>query len=496
MLSILNHVIGPVIRGPSSSHTGASYFIGKLARELLLDELQEAIVTFDERGSYAKVYRQEASDLAFVSGLIGLRLEDDSFRRAIELAQELGIKVSFRLGDLGRASHPNEVLIELRGRRKELKVRARSVGGMFEVVELNSVRVNLTGSEYLYACETESPPTALKQEGSLIPLGDSFMLLMKDADGSGGLEELIRELTVDFKVIEPTFFPLRGRPIFSNSEELGDFCEREGVSLGEAGMLYESRLLGMREEEVAELMLKRYEVMRRSIEYGMSGEVELRVLKPSAGSIYRKLLNGELPVGGIHAKAAALSMAVMHACNSNALVIAAPTGGSAGVIPGVLASLEDELSLSEQDIVRCLFAAGTLGLLIGSRATFAAEEAGCQVEIGAAGAMASALVVEAFDGSYKQALNAAAISLQNIAGMVCDPVGGYVEVPCHTRNAVAAASAFVNADLVIGGYENPMPLDETIDAIYSVGKMLPSELKCTAMGGLAACPSAAKFKRA
>ncbi|MEM3870472.1 MAG: L-serine ammonia-lyase, iron-sulfur-dependent, subunit alpha, partial [Candidatus Korarchaeum sp.] len=149
---------------------------------------------------------------------------------------------------------------------------------------------------------------------------------------------------------------------------------------------------------------------------------------------------------------------------------------------------------SERDLVRCLFAAGAVGLLIGSRATFAAEEAGCQVEIGAAGAMASALVIEAFKGSCEQALNAAAISLQNIVGMVCDPVGGYVEVPCHTRNAVAAASAFVNADLVMGGYDNPIPLDETVDAVYSVGRMLPSELKCTAMGGLAACPSAAKFK--
>ncbi|MCS7102853.1 MAG: hypothetical protein NZ992_03105, partial [Candidatus Korarchaeum sp.] len=167
-LSILNHVIGPVIRGPSSSHTGASYFIGKLARELLLDDLQEATVIFDESGSYAKVYRQEASDLAFVSGLIGLRLEDESFRRATELAQNLGIRVNFRLGKLGEAPHPNEVLIELKGRRKELKVRAKSVGGgMFEVVELNGVRVSLTGGEYLYAYEIEAPPPELRQSGIL-----------------------------------------------------------------------------------------------------------------------------------------------------------------------------------------------------------------------------------------------------------------------------------------------------------------------------------------
>ncbi|MCS7102684.1 MAG: L-serine ammonia-lyase, iron-sulfur-dependent, subunit alpha, partial [Candidatus Korarchaeum sp.] len=328
----------------------------------------------------------------------------------------------------------------------------------------------------------------------LVPLGDRFMLLIRSFERKDLSEGLDKECVIDSKVIKPTFFPVRGRAIFSNSYELIALCEKEGVSLGEAGIIYESELLGMSEEEVVELMLRRYEVMKDSIKYGMSDEVKLKVLKPSAGSIYRKLLRGELPIGGAHSRAAVLAMAVMHACNSNALVVAAPTGGSAGAIPGVLATLE-ELGLSDRDLVRCLFAAGVVGLLIGSRATFAAEEAGCQVEIGAAGAMASALVVEAFNGSCEQALNAAAISLQNIVGMVCDPVGGYVEVPCHTRNAVAAASAFTNADLIIGGYDNPIPLDETIDAIYSVGRMLPSELKCTAMGGLAACPYAAKFKQ-
>ncbi len=489
---MLNHVIGPVIRGPSSSHTGASYFIGKLARELLSDELVEAAIIFDERGSYARVYRQEASDLAFVSGLIGLKLEDESFRKAIDLAREYGVEVSFRLSNLGEAPHPNEVLMRLKGKRKELIIRARSIGGgMFELVELNGVRVSLTGSEYLHVLEGPGdPPNELKRRGSLVPMGNHSMILIRSIEKLSDLDE---GWSVESRVIEPTFLPIRGKAVFSSAEELIRLCEREDIGLGEAGMRYESELLGMGEDELTELMLSRYEVMRGSIEYGLSDEVKLRVLRPSASSIYARLLRGELPVGGPHARAAALAMAVMHACNSNALVVAAPTGGSAGVIPGVLATLE-ELGLSERDIVRCLFAAGAVGLLIGSRATFAAEEAGCQVEIGAAGAMASALVVEAFKGSCEQALNAAAISLQNIVGMVCDPVGGYVEVPCHTRNAIAAASAFLNADLVMGGYENPIPLDETIDAIYSVGRMLPSELRCTAMGGLAACPSAARFR--
>ena len=129
------------------------------------------------------------------------------------------------------------------------------------------------------------------------------------------------------------------------------------------------------------------------------------------------------------------------------------------------------------------------------RATFAAEVAGCQVEIGAAGAMAAAAVVEMAGGTARQARDAAAIAFQNTMGSVCDLVQGMVEIPCHTRNAAGAASAFVCADLVMGGYENPIGLDETVDAVYDVGRMMPAELRCTARGGLAVTPSALKLHR-
>jgi L-serine dehydratase len=481
-LSILNHVIGPVIRGPSSSHTGASYFIGKLARALLSDDLLEARIIFDVKGSYARVYRQEASDLAFVAGLLGLDLADERFKRSIELAEELGIRVEFSLSDLGEGAHPNEVVIEMRGRERELVARARSIGGgMFEFLELNGSPVKLTGEEYIYLVEGREPEGASHSFES----GGRRIWIVKSAEPLPIESE---------RVIEPVFLPMKGEEIFSSGSEVERFCEREGISLGEAGLRYEAELLGMSEGDVLRMMIERYRIMKRAIEEGLRGELSLKVLKPSASTILRKLERGELAVGGPHTKAAALSMAVMHACNSNALVVAAPTGGASGTIPGVSVTLEEEFGLSEEEIARSLFAAGVAGLIIGKRATFAAEEAGCQVEIGAAGAMASAMVVEAFNGSCRQALDAAAISLQNIVGMVCDPVGGFVEVPCHTRNAIAASSAFVNADLIIGGYENPIPFDETVDAIYSVGKMMAWELRCTAMGGLAVCPSAMKFK--
>ncbi len=160
------------------------------------------------------------------------------------------------------------------------------------------------------------------------------------------------------------------------------------------------------------------------------------------------------------------------------------------MLPGALVTLAEERRLSREQIAQALLASGAIGLIVGQRATFAAEVAGCQVEIGAAGAMAAAAVVDAVGGTARQGADAAAIAFQNTMGLVCDLVHGAVEIPCHTRNGVAAANAFICADLVLGGYQNPIPLDETIDAVLAVGRMMPSELRCTSKGGLAIAPSA------
>jgi len=220
-------------------------------------------------------------------------------------------------------------------------------------------------------------------------------------------------------------------------------------------------------------IIRRFGIMRASVNQGLKEKLPpMQLLHPSARSILQAEAEGRLAVGGIHTRAAARALAVMQINSGGGVVCAAPTAGSAGVIPGVVVSLVEDKGLSVQDAVLALCAASAIGLIVANRATFAAEVAGCQVEIAAAGAMAAAAVVEAASGTAAQAANAAAISFQNTMGLVCDPVQGAVEIPCHTRNAVAASSAFLCADLILGGYANPIPLDETIDAVYAVGKML------------------------
>jgi L-serine dehydratase len=243
-------------------------------------------------------------------------------------------------------------------------------------------------------------------------------------------------------------------------------------------------------------MVRRFEIMRESVHAGLSADVPaMQLLAPTARLVMNAEAEGRLPVGGLHTRAAARAMAVMHVNGGMGVVCAAPTGGSAGVLPGVLVSLVEDRGLDIDAAVQALFAASAIGLIVARRATFAAEVAGCQVEIGAAGAMAAAAVVDAAGGTARQACDAAAIAFQNTMGSVCDLVQGMVEIPCHTRNAAGASSAFVCADLVMGGYQNPIGLDETIDAVHAVGLMMPAELRCTARGGLAVTPSALKLIR-
>lgn len=290
---------------------------------------------------------------------------------------------------------------------------------------------------------------------------------------------------------DPVFLKRDGKPIFQSAAGMTDFARRRRLTLGQAGLRYEAGLLGLSEEAARAEMARRYDIMAGSVAKGLRDDnVHMKILEPSAGRIMKFEKAGRLAAGGIHTRAAARALAVMHVGNSGGVVCAAPTGGSAGVIPGVLVTLAETRGLSLKRIVSALFAAGAVGLIVAKRATFAAEVAGCQVEIGAAGAMAAAAVVEAAGGNAIQAAAAAAIALQNTMGSVCDLVQGLCEIPCHTRNAAAAAAAFVCADLILGGYRNPIPLDETIDAAFSSGRLLPAELRCTALGGLAATPSA------
>jgi L-serine dehydratase len=505
--SIFNHVIGPVMRGPSSSHTAGAFHIGAIARSLLGGAPARADITFDPDGSYGKCYQRQGADLAFAAGLMGWSITDDRFADALKAAAASGLDVTFAIRRLERADHPNAVDIHLAAADgRELMARAHSIGGgAVEFVRLGDWPVHLTGDAYEVAVEVEPGAQAQALEmlsrdgaamGEAARVGRQGVTLFCVRRRKPLPQDVRRQIAALVGVrrlwaSDPVFFVQRGAPLWASAQEMVFLAHDRDLSLGRAALEYEAALLGLPKSQILTEAMRRLDVMSRAVERGLDPALAgMQLLAPSAGKVYAAEAEGRLAVGGLHTRAAARALAAMHVNSAMGVVCAAPTGGSAGVIPAVLVTLAEEKGLDREKAALALLAAGAVGVVVANRATFAAEVAGCQVEIGAAGAMAAAAVVDAAGGSAAQAADAAAIAFQNTMGSVCDLVQGIVEIPCHTRNAVAASSAFVCADLVLGGYANPVPLDETLDAVYAVGKMLPDELRCTALGGLAATPSA------
>lgn len=506
-VSIFNHVLGPVMRGPSSSHTAGGFHLGGMARTLLGAVPRAARLAFDPDGSYARTYDVQGADRAFAMGFMGKPLTDPSFFTALADAANAGIALSFDIHPLERPDHPNTVEIQLTAPDgHSLRLVGRSIGGgEVELTWIDGWPVCFSGASWESLIETRaadadavmavatadghlvSRPAVLRRDGDTAAAVVVSRTCAWPADTRAALE------SHGARVLEsaPVYYVHTGPMTFTSATELVALADTRGRSLGDIALEYEATLLGMTPDAVFGEILRRYDVMAASVEAGLApGFDGLQLLAPTAGQVFRAEADGRLSVRSLHTRAAARSMAVMHVDGAMGVVCAAPTGGSAGTIPGALVTLAEERGLDRGTIARALLAAGAIGVIVAQRATFAAEVAGCQVEIGAAGAMAAAAIVDACGGSARDACHAAAIGFQNTMGLVCDPVQGMVEIPCHTRNAVAASSAFVVADLVLGGYLNPIPLDETIDAVYAVGRAMSPDLLCTARGGLAVTPSA------
>jgi len=511
-ISIFNDVIGPVMRGPSSSHTAGSYHLAALASSLLGETPAEAEFLFDPDGSYARCYQTQGSDLAFTAGLLGWPITDDRFPRALALAPAQGLQVRFRVEKLETANHPNTVQIRLRTRSGcSLEASGQSIGGgAVEITLVEGWPVRLDGGchEILADVDVGSAATAHRaleaDDQNLAPVqrfergGRVLLFARRRNPPPVELRDRLAALPGGVRLFcgAPLSFVKRGPQLFDSAAGMVQLAEKERLSPGRLAARYEAALLGLSEREVLTEMARRVDIMLASVRRGLGQDLpSMQLLQPTAARIFRADAKGGLAIGGLHTRAAVRALAAMHVNCGRGVVCAAPTAGSAGVLPGVLTTLLEEKDMGREQLALALLAAGAIGVIVAERATFAAEVAGCQVEIGAAGAMAAAGVAAAAGGTIRQVCDAAAIAFQNTMGTVCDLVQGIVEIPCHTRNAAAAAAALVNADLVLGGYQNPIPLDETIDAVYAVGLVMPAELRVTSRGGLAMAPSAAALPR-
>ena len=279
---------------------------------------------------------------------------------------------------------------------------------------------------------------------------------------------------------------------FKSAKELLDLCEENQLPISEVMRQRECILGEVPRDAVDHRMAKAWEIMRASATQplkkpikSMGGLIGGEAKKLEAHDAKKKSICGD-----VLEKAITYAMAVLEVNASMGLIVAAPTAGSAGVVPGMMLALQECYRISDQRIVDALFNAGAVGYLAMRNATVAGAVGGCQAEVGVASAMAASAAVELMGGTPQQCLDAASTVLMNMLGLVCDPVGGLVEYPCQNRNAAGAAVALTSAEMALAGVPQLIPLDEMIAVMYNVGRRIPAELRETALGGCATAPSA------
>jgi len=285
---------------------------------------------------------------------------------------------------------------------------------------------------------------------------------------------------------------------YESIHEIVSAAEERGLRISELVMRDQAEAMEKTPEELYERMRKSFEVMRESVAEGQKKE-QRSMSGLTGGEGYRMKEYAERSCGGLCgdflSKAIARALAVAGCNASMGRIVAAPTAGSCGILPGCLVSLYEDRGMPEHDIVMSIFTAGAFGMVIAANSSIAGAQGGCQAECGSAAGMAAASLVELMGGTPSQCADACAIAIANQLGLVCDPVAGLVEIPCIKRNVSGLMIAFSSADLALAGVGPKIPVDECIDAMREVGNALPNTLKETAGGGLATSPTGLKLRK-
>jgi L-serine dehydratase len=498
--SIFNDVIGPVMRGPSSSHCAAALRIGRIARDLMDAKIENVLIEFDTRGSLATTHESQGSDMGLFGGLLGWEAADERLAESARAIREAGIRVQIEIKDMG-AQHPNTYKLTLENSAEQHTLTAISTGGgMMEIVEIDGIAVSMAGDYFetlLYPnAEDEAVAKYLREN-----IEADEILLLRGADrriieikAQNFLEDrLISALHAQYdikhvKTIPPVLPVMSRKKIsvpFITCEEMLQYNAGKNLALWELAVHYESARGNMSHEQVWQRMAEIVRLMQKSILDGIAGtKYADRILGHQSGLFQTRMANRQLLDGGMLNQMILYVTAMMEVKSSMGVIVAAPTAGACAGLPGACIGAATSLGLSVDEMTQAMLSAGMIGVFIAAHATFAAEVGGCQAECGSGSGMASAALVTLANGTLKQCVDAASMALQNVMGMVCDPVANRVEVPCLGKNVMAASNALACANMALADYDAVVPLDEVIETMDRVGKSIPHELRCTALGGL------------
>lgn len=502
-VSIFNDVIGPVMRGPSSSHCAAALRIGRLARDLMEGEIEDVLVEFDRAGSLPITHESQGSDMGLFGGLLGWDADDERLPNSAQALANAGINLRFETVDVGDP-HPNTYRLTLRNKREKHSLIAVSTGGgMMEVVRIDGVPMSMDGGY----CETlvwvNGAPVKLNpaiQVDELVThsAGDHQILQIRSSTPVP-LETLASLQPVAVKRLARVLpVPSRKniRVPFSTCAEMLAHDGAQHTPLWLLAVAYERARGNFSEREVIDKMIAIVRILRRSIVHGITGtSYEDRVLGHQSGRFNDLMQRGRLLDGGALNRIVLYVTALMEVKSSMGVIVAAPTAGACAALPGAVIGMAEAMGKSEEDMAKALLASGLIGVFIATRWTFAAEVGGCQAEGGSAASMAAAALVTLADGTLNQSIAAASMAFQSMLGLICDPIANRVEAPCLGKNVMAASNALSCANMALADFDPLIPLDEVIDAAKRVSAMMPREHRCTSLGGLAITPTSLEIER-
>ncbi|WP_152656428.1 L-serine ammonia-lyase, iron-sulfur-dependent, subunit alpha [Oceanobacillus sp. CFH 90083] len=278
--------------------------------------------------------------------------------------------------------------------------------------------------------------------------------------------------------------------MFRTVAELVEMANAENIPISEVMIRQEMDVKERTREEVFSEMEKNLVVMEKAIEDALKGVQSVTGLTGGDAVKVQKYMKEKTPLSGnLMMDAVSKAMGTNEVNAAMGIICATPTAGSAGCVPGTLFAVKEQLHPTREEMVRYLFTSGAFGFVVANNAFISGAAGGCQAEVGSAGAMASAAIVEMAGGTPEQSAHAFAMTLKNMLGLVCDPVAGLVEVPCVKRNAGGSSLAIISADLALAGVESRIPCDEVIGAMYRIGKQMSPSLRETGEGGLADTPT-------
>jgi L-serine dehydratase len=283
--------------------------------------------------------------------------------------------------------------------------------------------------------------------------------------------------------------------MFRNVAELVELAEQNQVKIAEIMIRQEIEVSGRSREDIIAQMDNNLSVMERAVKRGLNGVKSHSGLTGGDAVLLQNYINtGKSLSGNLLLDAVSKAVATNEVNAAMGIICATPTAGSAGVVPGTLFAVKEKLNPTRMEMIEFLFTTAAFGFVVANNASISGAAGGCQAEVGSASGMAAAAIVEMAGGTPQQSSEAFAITLKNMLGLVCDPVAGLVEVPCVKRNAMGASNAITAADMALAGVTSRIPCDEVIGAMYAIGQTMPSALRETAEGGLAATPTGRRLE--